>query len=70
MNRYPVASSSNIISIGYDEIQEILEIEFRLEVIHHYFNVPLNEFVALMKDNEPEDYFFKYVYCKYNFAAM
>ena len=70
MYRYPVTRSPNIISIGYYEMLEILEIEFKLEVIHHYFNVPLDEFVALMKDDEPETYFFKYVYCRYHFDAM
>jgi hypothetical protein len=49
MNRYPVTSTDNIVSVGYDEIKEVLEIEFKLEVIHHYFDVPLNEFVHLMK---------------------
>ena len=70
MYRYPVTRSPNIISIGYDEMLDILEIEFKLEVIHHYFNVPLDVFVALMKDDEPETYFFKYVYCRYHFDAM
>ena len=70
MNRYPVTSTDNIVSVGYDEIKEVLEIEFKLEVIHHYFDVPLNEFVHLVKAPEPEEYFFKYVYCRYHFDAM
>ncbi|WP_395063368.1 KTSC domain-containing protein [Flavobacterium sp.] len=69
MNRFPV-NATNIMAIGYDEINEILEIEFILEVIHHYFNVPLNEFVSLMKATCVEEYYFKYVLCKYHFDAL
>ena len=41
--------SSNIVSVGYDEKSETLEVEFRKERIYQYFEVPLqiyNEFMA------------------------
>lgn len=66
MNRYSV-NDCNIISIGYDEIKKILEIEFKLQAIHHYFNVSLDEFVALMKAPKIETHYFNFVYCQYYF---
>ncbi len=69
MNRYPV-NEPNIVSVGYDEINEILEIEFKLQAIHHYFGVPLNEFVALMKATKIEAHYFDCVYCKYHFNVF
>lgn len=38
MNREPVASS-NIVSIGYDEPSQTLEIEFTNGAIYQYYNV-------------------------------
>lgn len=67
--QYPV-NNNNIVSVGYDEVREILKIEFKLQTIHHYFNVPLNEFVALMKAKEIEVHYFKYVYCKYYYDVF
>lgn len=60
----------NIISIGYDEINEILEIEFKLQAIHHYFGVSINEFVALMKATEIEVHYFDCVYSQYYFNVF
>jgi hypothetical protein len=69
MNRYTV-NERNIISIGYDEINKILEIEFKLQAIHHYFDVSLNEFVALMKAPEIETHYFDCVYSQYHFNVF
>jgi len=66
MNRHPV-NDRNIISVGYDEIKETLEIEFKLKAIHQYFNVSLDEFVALMKAPKIETHYFDFVYCHYYF---
>lgn len=38
MNRDPVASS-NIVSVGYDEPSQTMEIEFANGTIYQYFNV-------------------------------
>ena len=46
MDRQSVRSS-NISSIGYDENNRILEIEFRHGGIYQYLNVPLNHHNAL-----------------------
>jgi hypothetical protein len=66
MNRYQVYEP-NIVSLGYDEVNEILEIEFKLQAIHQYFGVSLDEFVALMKAPEIEIHYFNFVYCQYYF---
>lgn len=47
MNRTSV-NSSNIASIGYDQSNSILEIEFNNTRIYHYYNVPMSEYKNLM----------------------
>jgi hypothetical protein len=66
MNRYQI-NERNIVSVGYDEVNKILEIEFKLQAIHKYFEVPLDEFVALMKAPKIETHYFEYVYFKYHY---
>ena len=39
MDRDPV-QSSNVISVGYDEATQTLEVEFRNGGIYQYYNVP------------------------------
>jgi hypothetical protein len=63
MKRYLV-NSRNIISVGYDEITNTLEIEFKL-LIHQYFNVTIDEFVSLMKASNIETHYLEFVYSKY-----
>ena len=46
MNRKPV-ESSNLKSIGYDPDQQLLEIEFKNNVVWAYRNVPLNIWLEL-----------------------
>lgn len=41
-------NSSNISSIGYDEENEILEIEFKKGEIYQYFDVPYEVYDELM----------------------
>lgn len=69
MNRYQV-NETNMVSVGYDEINEILEIEFKLQTIHHYLGVSLTEFVALMKATDIEAHYFDFVYCQYHFNVF
>ncbi|GEC78151.1 KTSC domain-containing protein [Flavobacterium aquatile] len=66
MTKYPV-NAKNILKVGFDEEKEILEIEFKLNVIHHYFNVPIDEFVAFMKASDSEEFYFNYIQCHYHF---
>jgi hypothetical protein len=69
MNQYSI-QSPNILYIGYDEVKNILEIEFKLDVVHHYFGVPLDEFVALMKAENTEDFYFNFINCKYHYDTL
>lgn len=69
MNRHSV-ESTNILSVGYDEEKELLEIEFKLKIVHHYHSVPLSEFIALMKAEPIEDYYFNYVQSMYHFDSL
>lgn len=69
MNRYPI-QSVNIVSVGYDEINEILEIEFKLHVIYQYLEVPLEEFVAFMKAENIEEFYDNFIKSKYHFIAL
>ena len=66
MNRYPV-KSNNIVFIGYDEVDQLLEIQFKLNVIHQYLEVPLSKFVALMKAQSIDDFYFKFIQNKYHY---
>lgn len=68
MMRYPV-KDKNIVSVGYDEINQILEIEFKLQAIHHYHGVSLDEFINLMKAPFIENHYFNFVYSKYSFEV-
>lgn len=69
MSKYPI-NATNILAVGYDEINQILEIEFRLNIIHHYFEVPLDEFVAFMKADDVEEFYFDFIQCKYHFDVF
>ncbi|MEC4003072.1 KTSC domain-containing protein [Flavobacterium sp. SUN052] len=69
MNQYAI-QSSNILFIGYNEVNNVLEIEFKLSVVHQYFDVPLDEFVALMKSTDTEEFYFNFIYCKYHYDAF
>ena len=49
--------SSNLASIGYDEINNILEIEFNHGGIYQYLNVPLDVYEELINANSHGSYF-------------
>lgn len=69
MKRYPV-NTQNVISVGYDEIKNTLEIEFKLLAIHQYFDVTIDEFVSLMKAPDIETHYLEFVYSKYYFDVF
>lgn len=58
-------SSSNIASIGYDETNEILEIEFLSGGIYQYFDVPNYVYDELMDADSHGKYFNAYIKDKY-----
>jgi len=69
MNRYPVQSNT-IVSVGYDEINQVLEIEFKLLVIHNYLEVPIDLFVDLMKANNIDHFYFNFIQSHYHFEIF
>ncbi|MFT6637677.1 MAG: hypothetical protein ACJAYP_000233 [Flavobacterium sp.] len=60
MDRQSVRSS-NISSIGYDEKNEILEIEFLSGGIYQYLDVPVNVYEELMDADSHGKYFNEYI---------
>jgi hypothetical protein len=48
MQRQPV-TSSNIAEIGYDEQRRVLEVLFKVGTVYQYFDVPPQEYQALMQ---------------------
>jgi hypothetical protein len=51
-------SSSNLAAIGYDEKEQILEIEFNHGGVYQYFDVPKEEHEALMSASSHGSYFY------------
>ena len=56
MNRQSV-ESSNLASIGYDEANKILEVEFKHGGVYQYFDVPENVYEELMNASSHGQYF-------------
>jgi hypothetical protein len=56
MKHTPV-SSSNLASVGYDSVRQILEIAFHNGSIYQYFNVPHNTYEGLMQASSHGHYF-------------
>jgi hypothetical protein len=60
MNRVPV-TSSNIVSIGYDENRMILEVEFKNGWVYQYSKIPLGIYEGLMSAGSHGRYFNAYI---------
>lgn len=46
--RREYVASSNVVSIGYDEPTQTLEVEFKDGAIYQYYNIPKNIYDELM----------------------
>lgn len=68
MNHYPV-KSLNIISVGYDEINQMLKIEFKLQIIHNYLQVPIDQFVDLMTADDIDQFYLDFIQRNYHFEV-
>lgn len=64
MNRANV-SSSNIVSIGYDEKSKILEVEFKEGRVYQYNGVPKEAFEKLMASSSHGTFLSKFIKDKY-----
>ena len=63
-------SSSAIRSVGYDEGQEILEIEFINGAVYRYFDVPADVYRGLMAAESHGRYFHQHVGAGYRYQKM
>jgi len=64
MNRSPV-SSSNLVSVGYDAGQRLLEIEFKGGRVYQYTGVPERVYSGLMNASSHGSYFHKHIRDRY-----
>lgn len=65
MNRIPV-KSSNINSIGYDEKNKTLEIEFHSGGIYQYLNVEKELYDNIMSASSKGGFFHRFIKDKYH----
>jgi len=69
MERAYVAST-NIASIGYDEMTETLEVEFLNGSIYQYYNVPLGLYEQLMQQGSKGQFLNVYVKNAYPYSRV
>ena len=69
MNRVPVRSS-NIISIGYEEESQLLEIEFKTGRTYRYSSIPPHVYAALMRSESHGKYFLQYISNTYSYIEV
>ena len=63
-------SSSNLASIGYNSENEILEIEFIHGGVYQYFDVPKEEYEALMHADSHGSYFYYNIRDNYEYVKL
>jgi hypothetical protein len=64
MNRIPVRST-NIAEVGYDPLENRLEIRFRGGRTYEYLNVPLHVFEGLLHASSKGSYFYRRIRGRY-----
>lgn len=62
-------SSSNLVSVGYDEVTMTLEVEFN-NGIYQYYDVPLYIYEELMGYASLGSYFHRNIKNSFNFAQV
>lgn len=67
MEREPVDSTC-LSSVGYDEILDDLEVEFRDGRVYTYHNVSGHQFSRMLSSPSPGWYFNKYIRDNYSFT--
>jgi hypothetical protein len=63
-------SSSNLRSVGYDHLQQILEIEFHNGGIYQYFGVPEHIYSSLMAASSHGSYFHAFIRESYRYRRV
>lgn len=69
MNRDPVASS-NIVSIGFDEASQTLEVEFTNGMVYQYYNIGQMVFDELMRAPSKGQYMHAYIRNSYPYSRV
>lgn len=62
--------SSNLKSVGYNEENEILEIEFLHGGLYKYYDVPESEYNALMNASSHGSYFSRNIKNRYRYQKI
>ena len=63
-------SSSNLNSVGYNEGEQILEIEFNSGGVYQYFNVPAEKYQSLMSASSHGKYFAAFIKNVYRYKKI
>ena len=69
MTRTPV-SSSNLKSVGYDNVSHTLEIQFHSGGVYQYMNVPPSVFAALMAASSHGSFFARAIRNCYHYRRV
>jgi hypothetical protein len=65
-----LVSSSNLHSVGYDESNEVLEIQFRSGGVYQYYGVPRAVYEGLMSASSHGKYFHTYIKKVYRYQCV
>lgn len=57
MERTETKPSSQIKSVGYDEAEKKLEVEFTMGKVYEYYNVPQVVYTGMLEAESPGKYF-------------
>ena len=69
MNKQPIASS-NIFEAGYDEKEQLMEVDFINGGIYRYTNVPKSVWEAFLAANTPGEYFYHFIRSSYPYYQI
>ncbi|NTV46696.1 MAG: KTSC domain-containing protein [Chlorobiales bacterium] len=69
MDRTPI-SSSNLRSVGYDQNQKILEVEFDSGSVYQYYSIPESVYSELMSASSHGKYFSRYIRNNYSYRQI
>ena len=62
--------SSNLRSVGYNEVEQLLEIEFLSGGVYQYFNVPIEKYQSLMSASAHGTYFAAHIKNVYRYKKI
>ena len=69
MQRVPV-QSSNLASVGYDAVSQVLEVQFRDGGVYQYIHVPPSIHAGLMNAGSKGRYFHRFIMPRYRYRRI